>query len=358
MAKKSNPKLKNMPRTVNELIADRAIRHALYLERYKTGQVQEIIKILNASTELKLIAQIEKGLRDITATSPRLQRLFKDNGQLIKAEYVAMQIRLQKNLKDLSEAEGSWQFKALQDSVPIALDFVAPAPAVLRALVNKQVVEGVLLKDWFAELSHKTAFRVNQQIQIGMINGEGIEPIVRRIVGTRAAKYSDGILNASRREVRSVVRTAVANVSNSAYEEMAMANSDIIKGDEIIGTLDTDTCLFCQSEDGKVYPLGEGKRPPYHWECRCQAIPVSRSWKELGIDLKELPEGTRASMNGQVAGSTKYNEWIKEQSPEIQDEALGPKRAALLRAGEVNVGDFVNREDRVLTLKELMKKAG
>ena len=347
------------PKTANELIADRAIRHAFYLERYKTGQVQEIITILNTSMEPKLIGQIEKGLRDVAETSPALKKLFKENGELVKAEYAAMQIRLQKNLKDLSEAEGAWQIKALEQSVPVALDFAAPAAATLRALVDKQVVEGALLKDWFGKLSGDTAFRVNREIRAGMVNGEGIEKIVRRIKGTRAANYSDGILNASRHNLRSVVRTAVANVSNAASDATYAGNEDVLKGTEIIGTLDARTCLTCGNLDGKVFPVGEGKRPPFHFSCRCRTAPVLRSWKELGIDLAEAPEGTRASMNGQVAESTKYADWIKDQSKEVQEEALGVKRAARLRSGKVvSIDTFVNREDRILTLKELKAKAG
>jgi len=346
------------PKTVNELVADRAIRHALYLERYKAGQVHEIIKILNTSTEPKLIGHIEKGLRDVTERSPALKKLFKANGELVKAEYVAMQIRLHKNLKDLSKAESAWQVKALQESVPIALDFVAPSAATLQALVDKQTVEGALLKDWFAKLGQDTAFRVNRAIRAGMVNGEGIEKIVRRIKGTRAAKYSDGILNASRHHLRSIVRTAVSNVSIAASEATYTDNQDVVKGVQIHATLDGRTCVVCGKEDGKTYPVGEGKRPSFHFRCRCRTAPVLRSWKELGIDLDEAPEGTRASMNGQVPASLKYPEWLKSQSKELQEEALGKARAALYRSGKINVSQFTNRQDRILTLKELKAKAG
>jgi hypothetical protein len=92
--------------------------------------------------------------------------------------------------------------------------------------------------------------------------------------------------------------------------------------------------------------------------CRCTTIPVLKSWQALGINLKEAPTGTRASMNGQVPATMTYGEWLAGQSDSIQNEALGIGKAQLFRDGKINVGDFVNNEGRILTLNELQKKAG
>ena len=63
--------------SVNDIITDRAIRHSVYLERYKTGVVNDIIALLNSSVEPKLVRQIEKELRVAAKKSPALKKLFK-----------------------------------------------------------------------------------------------------------------------------------------------------------------------------------------------------------------------------------------------------------------------------------------
>jgi SPP1 gp7 family putative phage head morphogenesis protein len=353
-----DPRLKDLPQTVNELIADRAIRHALFLERYKTSLVNQIIKILNKSVEPKLLAKIEKSLRSITRTSPKLLKLFKENGELVKAEYRAMESRLYENLRDFAKAESQWQVATLKTATPIALDFVAPSPKLLKTLVTKTPMQGILVKDWFSRLSRDTAFKVNQQIQLGLVEGEGIEQIVRRIKGTRAAQYSDGILNISRHHLRAVVRSSVSHVAHATKAEVYKENTDVIKGIQIILTLDTRTCPICVKAEnsGKVYSIESAPKLPLHFSCRCTDAPVLKSWKELGISLKEAPEGTRASMNGQVPENMTYPKWLKKQTTEIQNEALGKSRAKMFRSGKLKIKEFVDRRNRPLTLKQLENK--
>lgn len=95
---------------------------------------------------------------------------------------------------------------------------------------------------------------------------------------------------------------------------------------------------------------GDGPVPPLHFNCRCVRIPVVKSWRDLGFDIDEVPEGTRASMDGQVPETQTYGAWLKTQPASVQDEALGPKRAELFRGG-MTVDRFV-RDGRVVRLDE------
>lgn len=349
-------KFSELPETVNEMVADRAIRHALYLERYKTHLVHEILSQFNGSLEPSLMEKIERSLRRITGTSKQLQALFRYNGELVRDEYKVMEAKLYDHLRDFSKVESTWLIQTLGTTMPIAWDFVAPNANMLKALITQQPMEGAFVKDWFSKLSRDTAFAINRQIQMGMIEGEGIEPIVRRIKGTRAAKYSDGILNASRHSLRAVVRTSVSHVSHLSRDEVYRANTDVIKGIQWVATLDTRTCMECMNLDGRVYAVGEAPAIPAHYSCRCTTVPVLRSWRELGIDAKEAPPSTRSSMNGQVADTMTYPEWLKKQSVEVQNEALGEPRAKRFRSGQLKLNQFIDRQNRRLTLKELAAK--
>lgn len=76
----------------------------------------------------------------------------------------------------------------------------------------------------------------------------------------------------------------------------------------------------------------------------------------MGIDVDEAPPGTRASMDGQVPETMSYQSWLSSQPAAVQDEALGPTRAALFRDGDLTVDRFTDSRGNALTLDQLEKR--
>ena len=190
---------------------------------------------------------------------------------------------------------------------------------------------------------------------MGFAEGQTIPQIARRIRGTRAAGYADGILQEPRRAVESLVRTSLNHTTTTARESLYSKNSDLVKGwVQIVSTLDSRTTLICMNQDGKFYRIGEGPRPPFHFGCRTTTAPVLRSWRELGINRAEIPPGTRDSMDGQIPETMTYAKWLKAQPAEFQREVLGTARYEMYKAG-TPIDRFV-RDNRVLTLKELEQR--
>ena len=141
----------------------------------------------------------------------------------------------------------------------------------------------------------------------------------------------------------------------------AKANADIVEGYRWVSTLDSRTSELCQSLDGQRFDLGEGPMPPAHPNCRSTVVPVTKTFRELGIDLPELPEGTRASIGGQVPASLTYFEWLKTQPASFVEEALGPTRAAVFLKGGLSADEFgklqLGRNFRPLTIEEMRELA-
>lgn len=349
--------------TANEELLDRALAHASLLERLKESEVRRIVGMLNRDVLPDLIdrlrARLERiNLRGFDGDQLRTQRfqdlidgiqaILREGLRTVRDEHTTQ-------LVEVAQHESRWQAQALSRSITIEAEFQLPSVATLRSIVTARPFQGHLLKDWWDELGKNTAKRVRGQITIGLAEGQDVDAIVRRIRGTQALGYRDGILQTTRREAETVVRTAVQHVTAHAREETIRENEDLVKGVQMVATLDTRTSPFCQQIDGKVFKVGEGPRPPFHPNCRTQSVPVLKSWKELG--LKGLPEGTRASMDGQVPESTTYLDWITKQSAERQDAALGPARAALLRSGKFTAEELrrIGPSGRPLTLAELAK---
>ena len=135
---------------------------------------------------------------------------------------------------------------------------------------------------------------------------------------------------------------------------IAKQNSDIVIGEQIIATLDGRTSQVCRSLDGRVFKVGEGRRPPFHINCRSTFI--------LVLDPKYRGKGNtdkRASYEG-VTDNKSYYEWLKTQPKSFQDDALGKKRAALFRDGGLSADDFarlnLNKNFEPLTLDEMRAK--
>lgn len=121
--------------------------------------------------------------------------------------------------------------------------------------------------------------------------------------------------------------------------------------------VDIERHYFC----GHVYNL-ETEKGFYVAEgivthnCRSSTVPVLKSWRELGFDVDDAPEGTRASMDGQVAESTTYSDWLKRQPASVQDEALGKTKGALFRRGGLPLEKFTDRTGAELNLDQLRER--
>jgi hypothetical protein len=85
--------------------------------------------------------------------------------------------------------------------------------------------------------------------------------------------------------------------------------------------------MSLQPVAGSSLPFNGG--PPRHFNCRSRLRPVTKSFKELGVDAAEVPVSTRASMDGQVPADITFNQFLKKKPKSFQDALLGPKRAEL-----------------------------
>lgn len=352
---KRDPRLDDIPKSVNDEIADRAIRHLFHLTALQNGADRAAIKLFDKMLPQLLdllgarLMRIEvHGFDTGPATTKRLQQLAAGLDKIL-TEYAKLATQqTTASLIKLAQSEVGFETGLLENTIPIEIELNLPSVPLLRQLVTKQPFDGRVLGDWWKGLARGTRGKIMQHVRIGMVNGESSTQIAQRL-------RTNAVIPA-RRWAQSVAHTAVISVSANAREEVYKANEDLIKGVRWLATLDSRSCIACSSLDGKVFKVGEGPRPAIHTNCRCTTTPVVKSLKEMGLSDKDFPVGTRASMNGQVPADLTYNEWLRQQSAAIQDEALGVAKGKLFREGKLPIRAFTNRQNRVLTLDELEKR--
>ena len=356
--------------SANETLRNRGILHATQLERLKTNEVNSVLGYLNSEVLYRVQREVQLGLvrtkgmmgrRDHEAlrTEGYREMIHSVRGMLSGGMKTAGKA-VRDRLVDIGVHEAQFQANTLAQVLPsssggfgLGIDITTPSIPNIRAILKSQPFQGRFLKDWFDAESKAAQSRIERAVNLGIATGETTDQIVRRLTGTKRNGYRDGAFETTRRGAEAITRTAITHVTARAREMTYKDNDEVVKGVQFLATLDLRTTEICAANDQQVFKVGEGPRPPLHIRCRSTTVPVLKSWKELGIDLKEAPPGTRASMNGQVPATLSYGEWLKQQPVADQNQVLGEKRAALFRRGNLPITRFVDSRWRPLSLERL-----
>lgn len=342
-----------MAASVNQQIYDAGVSHQIGLSRLSTANLQEIQKVLTRA-DRDLLRRITEYAGDAdTFTRARLDRALAAVRKLNAEAASTLALRSVQSLTALASYEVDFNRRLISRALPIDWDIAVPSLNMLEAMVTTEPMRGALLSEWFDGWEAGRFNRVRDAMRLSWTEGETVPQMISRLRGTRALGYKDGVLDVSRRSAEAIVRTATNHVATKSRELLYEQNDDLIKGVRWVSTLDLRTSSICQALDGQVFDPGKGPRPPAHLNCRSCTVPILKSWEELGIDGDEIPEGTRASMDGQVPASETYQTWLARQSETVQDEVLGPERAGMFRQGTMTLDRFFDDKGRRYTLDEL-----
>ncbi len=375
---------------ISDDLQDEWTQHQIDLLRVSASLRKDVVEEL---IKLESYLTTELQAADLTVNkASKMEALLSQTQKQIQGAYTLIGSNHQKDLHKLADLESKQAVKVTNAQIGADVLTVKLSPKQLEALVDGKHIFGASSKDWWngqsADLQAKFATAMRQ----GVLLGESVDELAKRVRGTKANGYNDGLMALKKREAEALVRSSVISISNEArlrtYEEMG----DVAKGIQWVATLDTRTTEICRALDGKAWtlkdrkPIGHDKKfpgPTAHWNCRSTQIVVMKSWDELsGKKLpsvgneelqakmaeklkakgwsdekiaKALP-GMRASMDGQTAKETTFNDWLKRKSDAQVNKMLGPGRAELWKTGKLTVSDMTDQNNRPLTLKQLEAK--
>lgn len=351
--------------SVNDWLLSQSIAHAVDLQRFSNGVVQRIIGKLNAADK-RLYAELVQAIESMQGTAYSIERLESLLGSVRATNAAAYELigrELTEELRRFTEYEASYQAQALKAALPVQVSVAAISPAQAFTAAYAQPFRvskdgAVPMAQYLAALTDARAKQVRDAVSLGWLEGETTDSIVRRIRGTKARNFEDGLMEGSRRHLEGMVRTATNHMANVTQQKTLEANQDVVKGWAFHATMDGRTSITCASLNGKVFPVGKGPIPPLHINCRSAATPVLKSYREMGIDIPEVVvEGrTRATLDGQIPADTTFTAWLKSKPAAFQDEILGSTRGKLFRANEIEVDRFTNNKGKVYTLDQLRER--
>lgn len=318
-----------------ERLIDEAVKHRIALSRYSTATVRKVLALLHR-TDARLVERILRA--DNEGRDPvQLERLLEEVRALQSDGWTVLRGRLNEDVAALADAERLFTERMVhfgQRSVGLATVTNAPTTAQVVAAVNARPFQGRLMREALKGMEDDAARKVRETIRQGFVEGRSVTAISRSLRGTKALQYADGALQRNRRDVERVVRTALTHTAAAASRETYLAlGVDKVR---FIATLDSRTSLQCSGLHNSVHPIDKFPWPPRHWNCRSTTAPV----------LKGLPEIEAPS----------YDDWLKRQSVEVQNDVLGRTKAQLWRSGGLTLDRFTDNKGRVLTIAELRKR--
>ena len=185
-----------------------------------------------------------------------------------------------------------------------------------KAILGTYEINGKTILDWMKNWEAGDIERIASACQKASVKSLSVADIVKKINGTRAENYEDGILSTTRKSATMMARTLINGVSNNTRMETIKANSDVIDGIKFLGTLDGKTCSCCAQFDGRIWELNEiasVPRPPIHPNCRSAILP----WIQLkdaegnDIDLEYDRPAANADFDKRANSFLKYDSAIQ-----------------------------------------------
>ena len=240
-------------------ITDKIIRHQIFLERFAGGVALTMQAGIDAARNEAIINTVG-GVDKIDVRALEASLVVIMNKHINRAL---------NEVKALTDHEADFNVKLLKQELKEVSN--TTQAKLLKALLNKPMPVGLAenginrkIDPAYNKFSEQTARQLVQPIRDAQVlGGDAL------IASETIAALSAGLLSA---QARSLSRSSVVHAANTSKEEVYKVNP--ITQVEWVSTLDSHTTAYCRGQDGKIYDVGSGPRPPAHYNCRSVTRPL------------------------------------------------------------------------------------
>ena len=341
-------------------VENKAIKDQIYFERYKNGEANKVIELLDKSN--RELAKYIKQTTDISSKKryTEITRKLLDIAQNLKQDVesgtdidglIDYELKRQKSL--LKSVEPS--IKKVKGG---EVNFSYPSRDQIKTAALFKPIDtktGLTYQSFLEGLENGLYNTWDSALRTGYLMGMPTNEIVDYVVGKAShigKLQNPGTMNAFRNSVYANTRTMLQSFANETMQRVYEENEKYF-GDgetdykyEYLACLDSRTCLVCGECDGKLYKkLEDCPRIPQHRGCRCVVIPYFN-----------IEGDRRASKDGYVEDKVTYEEWLSKQNEKTQRAVLGATRYAVFKQGK-KLSQFID-DGKILSLKDLVGNEG
>lgn len=258
---------------------DETIRHRVELEKLK-NQISEKYsnKLLKSYYLLK---ENYNGL-----DNKNINSILKEVNQEMSSQLKSIKKNLIEDNIAIAQYESKFQSLLISKLTNHKVFLKPVSKELAKVLLFDNLVQGELFDKTFSRLGQSFEDEISRVTRISILNG---------LTGKEAAAQVSGTFNIKANQLNSLTRTVIQNVTALSDEQTYKRNGNLIEKVRYVAVMDGRTTDICKSLNNKIFLVGEGPRPPQHFNCRSFTIPI------LSIDDEEEPvEST-------------YNEWFLKQ---------------------------------------------
>ena len=350
--------------TETERVASELLLTAIAFERFgsdMTSRVMEHFRAMERDLVAVMVDIDYQAPRSKAERDERLAALMDAAEDIVEDTYREITDEMTDDLRTVAETSEGSAVNALFLAFGAAF-LVGKLRAVpverLHDVADGVRFDGATVSEWLSQQQADTFFRFKRAVMDGGSNDLTIAEIIETLTGSREAQRRDGAFQTPRRNVETLIFTAVQVVATAARLALYEMSDGLVPAVGHLSILDSKTSQICMAYSGKRWrlpdydPIGHnlpfGNATPRHFRCRSQTIPV--------FDLRETATGTQSSESGQVPAQWTYEDWLRSRSEEDQRDILGPTKYDLWKRGKLSFSDLVDQRGNPLTVAELTKR--
>lgn len=293
-------------------VYDLIVKHRVNLEKLKNQISKRAIKtFLNSYPELK---QLFIGYENFTEKD--IRNLTKEINNILLVVNKELMGDISKDAIAIAKYENKFQKLLITKLTENAVKPHILSNEIIENIVFNTFTEGELFDKTFSRMNNDFRSQIERSIRIAVINGEN---------GLQAANRIKDTYNLKRAQLESLTRTLIQNAVNQSDEE-TYKTSDLIQKIRYNAILDSRTTDICKDLNGKIFNIGEGPRPPQHFNCRSFTTVV------FNEDDNEIPKT--------------YNEWYNKQ--DVKDGLKSSDKEKFVTNETLTLKQLENESDKLL----------
>ena len=215
----------------------------------------------------------------------------------------------------------------LDEHARLGVDWVRTDPQQIAEMVQR-TTEQITART--LQLQAEATVQMERELIRAVAMGDNPRDAARAMVQAVQGAFNGGLVRAM-----VIARTELLDAYRRSAQTEHNQHRDVLTKWQWVADLSERTCRSCLAMHGSLHDLDE-PGPLDHHQGRCSRVPVTKTWKELGIKAPE-PAGMVKPGDGE--------KWLSNQPESVQRDILGSRGYDAWKRGEWPSSDWAVRRE-------------